>query len=69
MAFLPMKEFEEEKYIAQLEEQLLELETSILEMMERLSDHDRAVLDSYIYAMRELQLYGTIHAYKKGKGG
>lgn len=68
MAFLPMKESAEEKYIAQLEDQLLELETPVLEMMERLSDRDRAVLDSYIYAMRELQLYGMIHAYKKGKG-
>lgn len=63
-----VKEFDEEEYIVQLEEQLLELETPVLEMMERLPDRDRAVLDSYFYAMRELQLYGMVQAYKKGRG-
>lgn len=61
------REHEMEAYILELEEQIMRLEAPLLRIMDDLPWEDRAILDSYIYAMRELQLCDTLVAYQKGK--
>lgn len=58
---------EEERYIRELEEKTLRLEPLVQDVLESLPDNQRTILEGYIYAQAELELYAVVLAFKNGK--
>ncbi|MBQ8579190.1 MAG: hypothetical protein IJ448_00660 [Oscillospiraceae bacterium] len=58
---------EEERYIRELEEKTLRLEPLVQDILESLPDNQRTILEGYIYAQAELELYAVVLTFKNGK--
>ena len=58
---------ERELRIRELEEELYGLELRVYEITQALPPEQRSVVEGYIYAMAELEMYTVTQAFKRGK--